>query len=115
MFSPKPTYSTTEFGKPLLYNFNTNSKLEVQVTVKRPFGGVRRNWISVSPNVFRSYHGKRRVDGKVFKGVVYYWMSNQQYGSPTTKKERSTVKITVIRKPRKSKSVNLRIKLAERR
>ncbi len=115
MFSPKPVYTTTEFGKPLIYNFNTTSKLEIQTTVKRPFGGVRKNWITVTPNIFRSYHGTRRVDGNRFKGIAFYWMSNQTYGSPSTTKEaRSKVNIIVVRKPRKFKTVNIRIKMAER-
>lgn len=108
----KPTPTATEFGKPLVYNFNTESNLEIQTTVKRPFGGVRKNWISVTPNIFRSFHGKRRIDGNTFKGLVYYWLSNQTYGAPTTKVERSTVKVTILRKPRNRKYANIRIKLA---
>ncbi len=108
----KPTPTTTKFGKELVYNFNTNSKLEIQTTVKRPFGGVRKNWMTVSPNVFRSYHGKRKVDGITFKGLVYYWLSNQLYRSPSTKSVVNGFRITIIRKPHNNKPVHLTVKPA---
>jgi len=65
----------------LIYNFNTNAKLEIQIKSKNRMGDkVKTKWMLATPNVFRSFHGKRRVDGNPFKGQVFCFMSNARYG-----------------------------------
>ncbi len=45
-----------------------NANLEIQIH--------RGTWSRVSWSIFRSFSGKRRVDGKTFKAQVYYFLSN---------------------------------------
>jgi hypothetical protein len=65
----------------LTYNFPTNAKLEIQLRSKTRMGDkVKTKWSTATPNVFRSFHGKRKVNDKTFKGQVFCFMTNAQYG-----------------------------------
>jgi hypothetical protein len=65
----------------LTYNFNTNGKLEIQLKTKNRMGDkTKTKWMPATPNVFRSFHGKRRVNGVNFKGQVFCFMTNAKYG-----------------------------------
>ena len=44
-----------------------NSKLEIEVN---------KNFVEVSPEIFRSWAGKRKIDGMVYNGAVYYYLSD---------------------------------------
>jgi hypothetical protein len=54
----------------LKINFPQNVKLEIKVKDK---------YYKTSSNVFRSWHGPRRADGKPFTGDVYCFNSNDLY------------------------------------
>jgi hypothetical protein len=54
----------------LVYNFNPKALLEVKTPKSSKY-------MKTCPDVFRSYGGMRRVDGKPFKGAVYYYQSNE--------------------------------------
>jgi len=65
----------------LTYNFNTNAKLEIQLKTKTRMGDkTKTKWMPATPNVFRSFHGKRKVNGEPFKGQVFCFMTNAKYG-----------------------------------
>lgn len=65
----------------LTYNFPTNAKLEIQLRSKTRMGDkVKTKWSTATPNVFRSFHGKRKVNDKTFKGQVFCFMTNAKYG-----------------------------------
>lgn len=36
-------------------------------------------WVKVSQNIFRSWAGKRRKNGKLYSGKVFYLGSRKQY------------------------------------
>jgi hypothetical protein len=78
----------------LKYNFNPKAKLEIQVNKK---------YYKCSPNVFRSYHGKRRVDGKNFIGERYYFNTNDLYKSTTLPlpQLKPTLKVKLIKRGKK--------------
>jgi hypothetical protein len=72
----------------LKVNFPQNVKLEIKVKDK---------YYKTSSNVFRSWHGPRRADGKPFTGEVYCFNSNdiyRQYApkAPTVKVKKITFK-----------------------
>jgi len=58
------------FNVTLKYEFNVGKRLEIYNN-----GG----WLQVSPDIFRSWSGKRRIDNKPFDGAVYYLGSNKPY------------------------------------
>jgi hypothetical protein len=39
---------------------------------------VNGSWLSVSRDIWRSWTGKRRYNGKVYAGPVYYLFSNEK-------------------------------------
>lgn len=47
--------------------FPTTAKLEIE----------NHSWIEVTPEVFRSWTGPRRIDGKSYSGPVYNYLSNK--------------------------------------
>lgn len=65
----------------LKYNFDTKANLEIQLRSKNRMGDkIKTKYVPATPNVFRSFHGKRRINGKPFKGQVYCFMTNALYG-----------------------------------
>ena len=60
-------------GIKLKINFDKNAKLEIYDEHKR--------WREVSPEVFRSWTGERKVNGKTYEGPIYIWLSNHIYES----------------------------------
>lgn len=44
-----------------------------ELTIRLPYG----KFTQVSFDVFRSWTGKRKVDGKTFTGPCYYWLSKE--------------------------------------
>ena len=48
--------------KELIYEFDQEAKLEILVNTV---------WIEVSPWIFRSWSGGRKVDGKAYSGTVF--------------------------------------------
>lgn len=48
---------------------NTPGKLEIEVN---------SSFTEVSPNIFRSWSGKRRIDGKNYSGPRYYFLTDEQ-------------------------------------
>mgnify|MGYP000867563318 CR=1 FL=1 len=92
----------------LKIDFPMKGKLEIKVNGK---------YCRVSPNIFRSWHGERRLDGKPFKGEVYYFGTNDVYrenvprpvekkekGTKLTPKELGPIRIKVVTSSRKSPS-----------
>jgi hypothetical protein len=74
----------------LTMNFPEKAKLEIKV---------KNKFYTTTPNVFRSWHGVRRVAGKSFDGDVYCFNTNDLYRmgipkAPVVKLK--TIKITVI-------------------
>lgn len=41
---------------------------------------VNKNWTKASPEVFRSWSGNRRVNGKKHTGPRFYWLTNKEVG-----------------------------------
>lgn len=62
------------FGVTLKYDFNVGKRLEIFVN-----GG----WLQVSPDIFRSFSGKRRIDNVAYLGIIYYLGRNKPYISKT--------------------------------
>jgi hypothetical protein len=60
-------------GIKLKINFDKNAKLEIYDEHKR--------WREVSPEVFRSWTGERKVNGKKYEGPIYVWLTNHIYES----------------------------------
>jgi len=60
-------------GIKLKINFDKNAKLEIYDEHKR--------WREVTPEVFRSWTGERKVNGKEYEDTVYFWLSNKIYES----------------------------------
>lgn len=105
----------------LKYNFNTNAKLEIQLRSKNRMGDkVKTKYVPCTPNVFRSFHGKRRIDGKPFKGQVYCFDSNAIYGVNAFADASPTKTITPLRKDlvlhivKNPKGRNLRMQVTNR-
>ena len=55
----------------LEYNFNKKAKLEIK-TLTRTVD----EWRIVSPDIFRSWIGPRRVDEKIFKDKSFIYLTN---------------------------------------
>lgn len=47
----------------------TDAKLEIHAN----------SWIEVSPEVFRSWTGQRRMNGKPYKGKVYVYLTQKEF------------------------------------
>jgi Protein of unknown function (DUF5661) len=69
-----PLAETAAFGM----EDKPNPKYEIEVHDK---------WHETSKNVFRSWGGKRRLDGKEYKGPVFYWLSHGK--APMKENERT--------------------------
>jgi hypothetical protein len=79
----------------LKINFPLNVKLEIKVKDK---------YYKTTPNVFRSWHGARKVEGKPFIGDVYCFLSNSLYRDGIQKQ-------TVAARPKKIKVVPIAIRV----
>ena len=55
----------------LTYDFNTASNLEI-------FMVNLDGWYRVTSREFRSYNGKRRINGEEYKGVVFHYGTNKR-------------------------------------
>ena len=55
----------------LEYNFDKKAKLEIAVPAR-----TTDEWREVSPEIFRTWMGKRKVDGKLFEGKTYIYLTN---------------------------------------
>jgi hypothetical protein len=51
----------------LQYDFDTGALLEIEIN---------KRWSKVDCNVFRSWSGRRRINGKRYPGPNYYFLSN---------------------------------------
>lgn len=58
--------STTNEIPVLEMQFNKAAKLEVKV----------HNWVEVSPEIFRSWSGPRKIDDQEYTGPVYLYLTN---------------------------------------
>lgn len=54
--------------KGLAFNFNPTAKLEVEIR--------KSIWCEVSSEIFRSWGGARRINGKLFVDDVFYLQTN---------------------------------------
>jgi hypothetical protein len=63
----------------LVYYFNTASHLEVQ-------NAANGDWVQTTCNWFRSYAGKRRINGEPYEGPMLYEGTNFLYEGPLTGK-----------------------------
>jgi hypothetical protein len=55
----------------LIYDFNTAANLEI-------FMVNLDGWYRVTSREFRSYNGKRRINGEEYKGVVFHYATNKR-------------------------------------
>lgn len=53
------------------YDFNTASNLEIYMPNLN-------NWYRVTSREFRSFNGKRRLNGDLYKGNVYHYGTNKK-------------------------------------
>lgn len=53
----------------LTIDFDPTSELEVEFRTNK--------WVSVTPDVFRSWTGRRKVKGQLYFGNVYVLLSNE--------------------------------------
>jgi len=56
-------------SKGLTVNFNPTAKLEVEIRTN--------TWVETSADMFRSWGGNRRVNGKPFNSEVFFLLSNE--------------------------------------
>lgn len=56
----------------LVYDFNTAANLEVF------FPNTKYGWFRVTSVNFRSFNGKRRINGKPYEGPVYLYQTNKR-------------------------------------
>jgi len=52
----------------IYYDFDTTAVCEINYTSDK--------WVRVTPREFRSYSGKRRYKGDIYKGPTYYYDTN---------------------------------------
>lgn len=74
-------------GIKLKIDFDKNAKLEIYDEHKR--------WRESTPEVFRSWTGERKVNGKEYEGTIYFWLSNKIYESRIKMKDLIAEKISV--------------------
>ncbi len=63
------TYITAGSNLKLRCDFDPEAQLEIM--------GELGHWVIVSPEVFRSWSGHRRINGQQYEGHVYFWLSNE--------------------------------------
>ena len=53
----------------LIIDFNPQASLEIQIR--------QNTWVSVTPDMFRSWGGERRINGQPYQGPVYMLWTNE--------------------------------------
>ena len=71
----------TGYIEKIVYNFDTSKNLEI-------FLPTLNRWHRVTPSEFRSFNGKRRIQGQEYEGPVYIYNTN--------KKTRSNKELNII-------------------
>ena len=82
----------TGYIEKIVYNFDTSKNLEI-------FLPTLNRWHRVTSSEFRSFNGKRRIQGQEYKGPVYIFNTNKKTKS---NKELNTIvehKWVSIRRP----------------